>query len=213
MKTELRVQPHSLTPAAVVEVWHDGQMIATIDGSDGPGVRVVTKHELDVRLDGGPLAVAEIGIVVRPRTWTARRITNHERRKGRSQCRRHLSRDQLTGNAPLHPLDSPRSRRPVGVAIHASVRALPGGRGVRARRATTAGVLNSAAGRNAGSARVARLIVEVPMMTYRRFRRILCYLAFLHGRPWIPIPRVVTHEGRGTGRGGSCARGAGRCGR
>jgi hypothetical protein len=43
MKTELRSKPHSMVPnQMVVEVWHDGQFLATI--MEGPGVKIVTKH-------------------------------------------------------------------------------------------------------------------------------------------------------------------------
>lgn len=47
MKSELRLQPHSVIPdACVIEVWYDGKLIATVAGADGPGVRVITKHKL-----------------------------------------------------------------------------------------------------------------------------------------------------------------------
>lgn len=50
MKTELRLQPHHVRPdTIVVEVWYDGQFLATINGVDpGPGIRIVSKHGLDI---------------------------------------------------------------------------------------------------------------------------------------------------------------------
>ena len=43
MKTILRPRPHTLIKGAtVVELWHDGQLIGTIGGADGPGVRIIT---------------------------------------------------------------------------------------------------------------------------------------------------------------------------
>jgi hypothetical protein len=51
MKTELRAAPHSTLPgAAIVEVWHDGRFIATVVHSDGPGVRVISKYSVLVKL-------------------------------------------------------------------------------------------------------------------------------------------------------------------
>jgi hypothetical protein len=45
MKSELRVVPHSELPGQnVIEVWHDGEFIATVTGATGPGVRVISKY-------------------------------------------------------------------------------------------------------------------------------------------------------------------------
>ncbi len=56
MKAELKLSPHSTVGGAIVaEVWYRGQMIATIYGADGPGVRVVSKHQMtSVSLIGTP---------------------------------------------------------------------------------------------------------------------------------------------------------------
>lgn len=35
MKTELRMESHSISGKAVVEIWHDGQLIGCIYGDDG----------------------------------------------------------------------------------------------------------------------------------------------------------------------------------
>jgi hypothetical protein len=49
MKTELRLTPcNILIGALVVDLWHDGQLIGTITGADGPGVRIVTKFAVVV---------------------------------------------------------------------------------------------------------------------------------------------------------------------
>lgn len=54
-KSTLRVKPHHLIEGAhVVEVWHGGEMVASVYGADGPGVRVVTKHNYDIFRGGEP---------------------------------------------------------------------------------------------------------------------------------------------------------------
>lgn len=63
MKTELRPVPHStISGAIVLEVWHDGQFIATITGDDGPGVRVISKHPLRAVPVGGLPNVVQVKI-------------------------------------------------------------------------------------------------------------------------------------------------------
>jgi hypothetical protein len=56
MKTELRAVEHTLRSGETAfEVWHDGQLIASIVGAEGPGVRVFSKHPLKVtQVDGYP---------------------------------------------------------------------------------------------------------------------------------------------------------------
>lgn len=49
----------------VVELWHDGEMVGTITGAYGPGVRVVTDRRMtSTRLpaDGTGIGVLEVGI-------------------------------------------------------------------------------------------------------------------------------------------------------
>lgn len=47
MKSDLRVSLHSLIPGNhIVEIWHDGEMIGTVTGLDGPGVRIISKLNL-----------------------------------------------------------------------------------------------------------------------------------------------------------------------
>lgn len=47
MKNELRLKPHSVMEnVMVVELWHDGKLIGTVAGADGPGVRVISKHHM-----------------------------------------------------------------------------------------------------------------------------------------------------------------------
>lgn len=50
MKTELRWPD---TAVQVIELWHDGQMVGHIDGADGPGIRVISKHPL-IAVERGP---------------------------------------------------------------------------------------------------------------------------------------------------------------
>jgi hypothetical protein len=45
MKSELRLQPHTVMPGKyVAEIWYDGKLIGTVTGADGPGVRIISKH-------------------------------------------------------------------------------------------------------------------------------------------------------------------------
>lgn len=63
MKTELRLRPGS--NQAVVELWHDGDLIGTITGAYGPGVRIISGLRVSsTRLpaDGTGIAVLEVGI-------------------------------------------------------------------------------------------------------------------------------------------------------
>jgi hypothetical protein len=66
MKTELRIGDHHFVRpgAKVFEIWHDGEMIGEVVGADGPGVRVITKHEMSVgnETDTVGLSVAEVRI-------------------------------------------------------------------------------------------------------------------------------------------------------
>jgi hypothetical protein len=59
MKTELRPVPHSIVPGVIIfEVWHNGKLIATVTGADGPGVRVISKHPMRaVHVEGEPNVV------------------------------------------------------------------------------------------------------------------------------------------------------------
>jgi hypothetical protein len=48
-KTILRLAPHEMLPGHfVIEAWHEGRLVCTVAGRDGPGVRVITKHALNV---------------------------------------------------------------------------------------------------------------------------------------------------------------------
>jgi hypothetical protein len=58
VKTELRPVPHSVTGVTILELWHNGQFIATVTGADGPGLRVITKHPMQVvHVEGTPNVV------------------------------------------------------------------------------------------------------------------------------------------------------------
>ena len=47
MKAQLAVKPHSVLPGeSVAEVTYNGQLVCTITGADGPGVRIISKHEI-----------------------------------------------------------------------------------------------------------------------------------------------------------------------
>lgn len=48
-KSKLKLKPHTLIPEQdVVEVWYKNALVATVSGADGPGVRVITKHSMDI---------------------------------------------------------------------------------------------------------------------------------------------------------------------
>ncbi len=48
MKTELKLAPHSVIPdQQCVELWYDGQLIGTVYGAIGPGVKLITKFQTD----------------------------------------------------------------------------------------------------------------------------------------------------------------------
>ncbi len=52
MKTELRCRPHGVIPGAMIfEVWYGDEFIGQVTGTDGPGVRVISKYELNARID------------------------------------------------------------------------------------------------------------------------------------------------------------------
>jgi hypothetical protein len=66
VKTEIRATPHAvLKGVTVVEVWHDGKFLATIAGTEGPGVRVITKHGITAKQSpdhGSGVNVLEVSI-------------------------------------------------------------------------------------------------------------------------------------------------------
>jgi len=69
MKSKLKIEPHQMIAGeTVIEVWYDGKFIATVTGADGPGVRVISKHPVRVRLADSPppelAGVTEIRLVI-----------------------------------------------------------------------------------------------------------------------------------------------------
>lgn len=63
MKTELRLRPGS--NQVVVELWHDGDLIGTITGAYGPGVRIISGLRVTstpLPADGTGIRVLEVGI-------------------------------------------------------------------------------------------------------------------------------------------------------
>lgn len=58
MKTELRPAHHSITGVTILEVWHDGKLIGTIAGIEGPGVRIISMGPMHVvHVEGTPNVV------------------------------------------------------------------------------------------------------------------------------------------------------------
>lgn len=48
MKAKLVLREHLVLPGEnVIEVWYQGDMIATIAGADGAGIRVISRHLVD----------------------------------------------------------------------------------------------------------------------------------------------------------------------
>ena len=55
MKTELRLKPHAILPGAnIIEVWHEGEFIGEVTGADGPGVRIISRHSMQLSNVCGP---------------------------------------------------------------------------------------------------------------------------------------------------------------
>jgi hypothetical protein len=56
-KSKLKLKAHMLVAGEdSVEVWYEDTFIAAVYGADGPGVRVISKHPMDV-VRGGPGAL------------------------------------------------------------------------------------------------------------------------------------------------------------
>lgn len=69
MKSRLVIREHALMDdAEVVEVWYGDVFVASVYGADGPGVRVISKHEFLVNpgADSGrnPVNVVEVQTVL-----------------------------------------------------------------------------------------------------------------------------------------------------
>jgi hypothetical protein len=55
VKAELRPAPHLVDgDRTVIEVWYDGVFLATVVAADGPGVKIISKHQLVATLDVPP---------------------------------------------------------------------------------------------------------------------------------------------------------------
>lgn len=66
-KSELRVDMHKLTLGeTVIEVWHEGEMVATVYGADGAGVRIITKHSYDIVRGGMGELVKVVEVKIEP---------------------------------------------------------------------------------------------------------------------------------------------------
>lgn len=68
MKTELRLKPHYVLPGPqIVEIWHDGKLIGTVTGADGPGVRIISKYFLEPQTiaPANPASIVEVLVHIR----------------------------------------------------------------------------------------------------------------------------------------------------
>jgi hypothetical protein len=62
-KSELRLEEHMTLPGhKSVEVWYQEELVATVYGAEGPGVRVISKHPMDIVRggEGGRIGVIEV---------------------------------------------------------------------------------------------------------------------------------------------------------
>ncbi|MCI0421497.1 MAG: hypothetical protein L0312_20110 [Acidobacteria bacterium] len=53
-KSRLRVkrkQHQILEGEDVVEIWHENQLVGQVTGADGPGVRVISKHPIELKCE------------------------------------------------------------------------------------------------------------------------------------------------------------------
>lgn len=50
MKSKLKLKGHAVLAGDdfCIEVIHDGQLVGCVYGADGPGIRFITKHELNI---------------------------------------------------------------------------------------------------------------------------------------------------------------------
>lgn len=65
MKTELKLGKHTqVDGAVVVEIWHHGEFIGQVVGADGPGVRVITKHNMQVQTIGPDQAIKMVEVKI-----------------------------------------------------------------------------------------------------------------------------------------------------
>lgn len=49
MKTALILCQHATLPdQQMVELWHNGQLIGAVYGADGPGLRIISKHPIQL---------------------------------------------------------------------------------------------------------------------------------------------------------------------
>ena len=66
-KSKLKVGPHLISSLEnAIEVWHGGKMIATVYGTDGPGVRVISKYPMDVVRGGLGPTIRAIEVRIEP---------------------------------------------------------------------------------------------------------------------------------------------------
>ena len=64
-KSILKLVPHDVLPdQQAIEVWYGGKFIATVYGADGPGVRVITKHPVDIIRGGMSYAIKVIEVKI-----------------------------------------------------------------------------------------------------------------------------------------------------
>jgi len=63
MKSELRMSDHAIVPGAkIFEVWWHGELVCTVAGADGPGVRVISKYYAKVFVED-PKSPRDPGLV------------------------------------------------------------------------------------------------------------------------------------------------------
>lgn len=62
-KSKLKLKPHALIEdQEAMEVWHEGTLVATVYGADGPGVRVLSKYPMDIVRGGASALIGSIEV-------------------------------------------------------------------------------------------------------------------------------------------------------
>lgn len=68
LKSQLAVRKHRNLPwQNTFDVVFNGVVIATVNGGDGPGVRIMTKHDAEIRAEKDPLTgLSVVDITIDP---------------------------------------------------------------------------------------------------------------------------------------------------
>lgn len=63
IKSELRMANHDILPGVkVIEIWYNGEFIGQVTGADGPGIRLTSKYQRDIKPIGDMITDIMIGV-------------------------------------------------------------------------------------------------------------------------------------------------------